>query len=147
MGSWKQIHFRTNSHQQKKTTINLRSRSQMIDWRTLGWGKFFPLGEGVTELPGYQSERRKLFESQDSVNTSSPGEVNLSLAMNAEVLLGAFIQAPPLKTSVAILTEGLWPSIKEEDKISEFLSSPLRIWVAVIVVGMGEGGRAVCLER
>lgn len=53
----------------------------------------------MTELPGYQSERRKLFESQDSVNTSSPGEVNLSLAMNAEVLLGAFIQAPPLKTS------------------------------------------------
>ena len=81
----------------------------------------------MTELPGYQRERRKLFESQDSVNTSSPGEVNLSLAMNTEVLLGAFIQAPPLKTSVAILTEGLWPSIKEEDKISEFLSSPLSI--------------------
>lgn len=38
-------------------------------------------------------------ESQDSVNTSSPGEVNLSLAMNTEVLLGAFIQAPPLKCS------------------------------------------------
>lgn len=47
----------------KKPTTNLKSKKQMIDWRTLGWGNFFPLEEGVTELPGYQSERRKLWVS------------------------------------------------------------------------------------